>query len=167
MKTIKKYPVWICFDCGCKYYKGIRTLSRVPTSHEGHCDVCGRMTFVTEPRDFGHIDERKIKVDWKNDMTLQPARKKSKKMVVKKGVSEMNKSIKRFLQYGKCGNCKKGDFSKCCQDKQTQTWVKFANHKKKYFCSLGCAILFLDQKHSKCRVFDQAWHTFTVGGIFQ
>jgi hypothetical protein len=44
------------------------------------------MTFVTEPRDFGHIDERKIKVDWKNDMTLQPARKKSKKMVVKKGV---------------------------------------------------------------------------------
>jgi len=86
MKTIKKYPVWICFDCGCKYYKGIRTLSRVPTSHEGHCDVCGRMTFVTEPRDFGHIDERKIKVDWKNDMTLQPARKKSKKMVVKKGV---------------------------------------------------------------------------------
>lgn len=85
MKTIKNYPVWICFDCGDKYCYGMPA-GHVWTSHEGRCDVCGRIRNVTEPRDFGHIDERKIKVDWKNDMTLQPARKKSKKMVVKKGV---------------------------------------------------------------------------------
>lgn len=48
----RKYPTWICGDCGRLY--GRRTPG-IATYHINNCDVCGRLLFVTEPRDFGHL----------------------------------------------------------------------------------------------------------------
>ena len=61
MKTIERYPVFICFECGKEYGKGMPE-GHVCTVHVGRCDICGRETSVTEPRDFGHLDSGKIKV---------------------------------------------------------------------------------------------------------
>lgn len=47
---MKKYPTWVCFDCGTKYGKP----AGVCTTHLGVCDVCGEESSVTEPRDFGY-----------------------------------------------------------------------------------------------------------------
>lgn len=145
MKTIKNYPAWICFDCGDKYCNGIT--DDVRTGHEGRCGVCGRMRNVTEPRDFGHIDESKLRVKerpqlvlrkcghcrritahtingagmWICDVcklddtpeTLQPARKKSKKMVVKRETGRLLeifycRDCDSCLDVGKVGWCKCG-----------------------------------------------------------
>ena len=46
----KKYPNWICQECGSKASKGKQF--DVSTWHEGKCDVCGETKEVTEPRDF-------------------------------------------------------------------------------------------------------------------
>lgn len=48
--AIKKYPDWVCRECGLKASKGRSFL--ISTCHEGKCDVCGKIKMVTEPRDF-------------------------------------------------------------------------------------------------------------------
>lgn len=50
----RPYPDWICHDCGVKYGKRLLP-DHVATFHIDKCDVCGRDTLVTEPRDFGHL----------------------------------------------------------------------------------------------------------------
>jgi hypothetical protein len=55
----QKYPEWICKPCGDKY--GNRPVG-LATWHVDTCDVCGEVTEVTEPRDFGHL-----KQGWEND----------------------------------------------------------------------------------------------------
>jgi len=48
----KFYPHWICSDCGNKY--GNRQCG-IATWHFDKCDLCGKETSVTEPRDYGHL----------------------------------------------------------------------------------------------------------------
>ena len=48
------YPSWVCAVCGEKYG---RHPAGVSTWHVGACGICGRVTGVTEPRDFGHLRE--------------------------------------------------------------------------------------------------------------
>lgn len=64
MKLLKKYPSWICDDCGTKarnleldnrhYKKGERAPLKlsISTYHEGKCKVCKQIKNVTEPRDY-------------------------------------------------------------------------------------------------------------------
>jgi hypothetical protein len=47
---------WICLPCGTQHGKRV---PRMATWHWGHCDVCGKKTAVTEPRDFGITKEIK------------------------------------------------------------------------------------------------------------
>ena len=56
------YRVWVCGSCGEKARKAQKT-SRLACStwHEDVCGVCGEITDVTEPRDFGYPEfERKV-----------------------------------------------------------------------------------------------------------
>lgn len=46
------YPAWVCADCGEKWG---RRECREATWHPDDCGICGQHTFVTEPRDFGHL----------------------------------------------------------------------------------------------------------------
>lgn len=55
----KDYPPWVCEPCGKQYG---RRLPHAATWHEGTCGVCNRNANVTEPRDFGHLDEA-----WRDD----------------------------------------------------------------------------------------------------
>lgn len=48
----KRGVQWICKECGDKY--GNREVG-VATWHEDICDICGKKTGVTEPRDFGGL----------------------------------------------------------------------------------------------------------------
>jgi hypothetical protein len=57
---------WVCFDCGKKHGRRGQPIS---TWHTGICDVCGRETGVTEPRDFGmplSIEDKYCKKGKKN-----------------------------------------------------------------------------------------------------
>lgn len=47
-----EYPNWICAKCGASYGNHD---PGVATWHIGKCDICGRTTEITEPRDFGHL----------------------------------------------------------------------------------------------------------------
>lgn len=70
-QTLKPYPTWVCRDCAFRAIvkQGIHPLTAVSTFHEDTCDVCGKVTAVTEPRDYcypnfpGHLriryDEKK------------------------------------------------------------------------------------------------------------
>lgn len=49
-----KYPDVICSDCGKKY--GKRSCG-IATWYLDNCGVCGKYTSVTEPRDFGHLQD--------------------------------------------------------------------------------------------------------------
>lgn len=48
------YPAVVCGPCGEKY--GNRPVG-VATWYPGTCGVCGAITHVTEPRDFGHLKD--------------------------------------------------------------------------------------------------------------
>lgn len=48
------YPHWICRKCGAALGRRDNA-GECATFHEGECDVCGKTTFVTQPRDFGHL----------------------------------------------------------------------------------------------------------------
>ena len=87
MKTINEYPAYICADCGKAYCRGLKG-KHVYTSHEGRCEICGNITSVTEPRDYGHLDEKKIKVKSENEKVpaKQKQCKRCKKMVNAEGV---------------------------------------------------------------------------------
>ena len=56
---VSDYPTWICSACGAKYGKlqGKWPKYKVATWHYGICDICGKKDAVTEPRDFGHLEE--------------------------------------------------------------------------------------------------------------
>ena len=52
----RKYPAWICHDCGIKYCNGLS--DRVATYHLDDCGCCGAEEVpCTEPRDYGHLKE--------------------------------------------------------------------------------------------------------------
>lgn len=53
MSKLKPYPRWCCFDCGNKYGK---SEDGVSTFHMGKCGVCGKITDVTEVRDWNYPD---------------------------------------------------------------------------------------------------------------
>jgi hypothetical protein len=48
------YPNWICLPCGNRY--GRKTCG-IATWHPDNCDICGNEEMVTEPRDFGHLND--------------------------------------------------------------------------------------------------------------
>jgi NTP pyrophosphatase (non-canonical NTP hydrolase) len=50
----KEYPGTICIHCGTKH--GKRECG-VATWYQGQCHICGALTYVTEPRDFGHLKD--------------------------------------------------------------------------------------------------------------
>ena len=49
MVTMKPYPTKVCNDCGLMHGVPRGTCS---TWHTETCEVCGKTTYVTEPRDF-------------------------------------------------------------------------------------------------------------------
>lgn len=52
----RKYPVWICHDCGIKYCNGLS--GKMATYHLDTCGCCGVQAVpCTEPRDYGHLKE--------------------------------------------------------------------------------------------------------------
>lgn len=53
-KPRAEYPAWICSPCGRKY--GRRECG-ISTWHEDDCGVCGQVTLVTEPRDYGGLKD--------------------------------------------------------------------------------------------------------------
>ena len=58
----RKYPVWICHDCGIKYCNGLS--SRMATYHLDTCGCCGAQEVpCTEPRDYGHLKEWPLSQD--------------------------------------------------------------------------------------------------------
>jgi hypothetical protein len=51
----KKQINWVCFPCGKRASDKSKTKCfSVSTCHMGTCDVCGKFSVVTEPRDFGY-----------------------------------------------------------------------------------------------------------------
>lgn len=48
----RKYPHWVCKDCGLKASKG--KAFEVSTYHPGVCEVCLKFKALTEARDFGY-----------------------------------------------------------------------------------------------------------------
>lgn len=58
-KTLK-YPQRICSQCAAKYCR--RSTCGLATWHDDTCGICGNVTNVTEPRDFGHLTNEGIKM---------------------------------------------------------------------------------------------------------
>lgn len=54
MSNEREYPEVICGDCGHDHGRADPTCA---TWYPGQCDVCGAVTYVTEPRDFGHLED--------------------------------------------------------------------------------------------------------------
>lgn len=57
------YPIWICRECGDKY--GQRPVG-IASWHVNNCGVCGKRSWVTEPRDYGHLRD-----EWRNSEPLK------------------------------------------------------------------------------------------------
>jgi hypothetical protein len=57
----EKLIEWVCASCGEKY--GRRPCG-VACWHIGKCDICGTVTSVTEPRDFGGVKNDAGKQRW-------------------------------------------------------------------------------------------------------
>jgi hypothetical protein len=49
------YPDWICYTCGETH--GRRGVNPHASWHPDKCGVCGESVYVTEPRDFGHLND--------------------------------------------------------------------------------------------------------------
>ena len=66
-KLQRKYPEYICHDCGTKFCKGFSNIAkRYATFHIGTCQCCGATDVpCTEPRDYGHFE--KWPLDSKDD----------------------------------------------------------------------------------------------------
>ena len=69
MTKQRKYPVWICHDCGIKYCNGLSGATRqCATYHIDVCGCCGAEDVpCTEPRDYGHFK------DWPLDPSIDPS----------------------------------------------------------------------------------------------
>ena len=50
----RPYPDWVCRPCGWQYGR-FPSMDRISAWHEGTCGICGQRGPVTEPRDFGHL----------------------------------------------------------------------------------------------------------------
>lgn len=50
----RKYPDWVCRPCGWQYGR-FPKMDRISAWHEGTCGICGQRGPVSEPRDFGHL----------------------------------------------------------------------------------------------------------------
>lgn len=48
-------PDWVCYDCGMRLGRRQYGEGQISTMHRGRCDICGKETEVTQPRDFGGI----------------------------------------------------------------------------------------------------------------
>jgi hypothetical protein len=48
------YPAWICLPCGEKHGRGMPE-GHIATWNVQPCGICGDKTWVSEPRDFGHL----------------------------------------------------------------------------------------------------------------
>lgn len=53
MSTLKPYPAWVCPWC-IKKAGGVQRVGTMAIFHKDICDVCRKITFVTEPRDYGY-----------------------------------------------------------------------------------------------------------------
>jgi len=53
----KKYPEWICKECGNSHGKRPEGNPYGATWHIDICGICKNTTECTEPRDFGHLRE--------------------------------------------------------------------------------------------------------------
>lgn len=69
----KKYPAWICHECGVAYggwYKKsvyVGPENHYATMHQGDCELCGATDVtVTEPRDYGYLRAR-----WKTEFNAK------------------------------------------------------------------------------------------------
>jgi hypothetical protein len=53
---LKRYPNWICHHCGMTAKERKYPLRKqiVATYHVAECEVCGKVTEVTEPMDYGY-----------------------------------------------------------------------------------------------------------------
>jgi hypothetical protein len=52
----RRYPEWICADCGCLHGNRPTPIPHFSTWHYGECGICGAFAVeVTEPRDFGGL----------------------------------------------------------------------------------------------------------------
>ncbi len=54
-KKLKPYPCWVCLRCGSEA-RTVKWRPGLSTWHNGKCQVCGRDSGVTQPRDFGYPD---------------------------------------------------------------------------------------------------------------
>lgn len=60
--TKSDYPMWVCLECGEKARKKSKTKRLECSSiHPDICDVCGKMKWCTEPRDFGYPNFDRVK----------------------------------------------------------------------------------------------------------
>jgi len=69
----KKYPDWICHECGVAYggwyKKGVYVGpgNHYATMHQGDCELCGATNVaVTEPRDYGYL-----RASWKAEFNAK------------------------------------------------------------------------------------------------
>jgi hypothetical protein len=68
---------------------------------------------------------------------------------------------------GKCKHCQKLDFSKCSKTKGS-AYIEYNNGKRKWFCNLGCVLLFLSQKKKLGnKVIHDIFHGFVSSGLKQ
>ncbi len=82
---MEKKEVWICSNCGKKY--GNKPVG-IATWHEDVCDICGKKTVVTEPRDFGYLNQNKL-----------PVEHISKKMYPTGSMEKKEELLNRFIEY--------------------------------------------------------------------
>jgi|688.fasta_scaffold01478_39 hypothetical protein len=59
--SLKPYPQWICNNCGKEHGNRPEGNPYGATYHMGTCGICGEVSEVTEPRDFGHLKLKRHK----------------------------------------------------------------------------------------------------------
>ena len=70
-------------------------------------------------------------------------------------MKKLSKEYKRLLKIGKCIHCQNGNFNKCnIQNKKGPGFIQFAINKIKWFCNLGCILLYFDDKKIGQKILD-------------
>ena len=57
VEAVRNYPYWVCHSCGLKHGRRKPQPDETATYHLGTCGVCDQRKPVTEPRDFGHLND--------------------------------------------------------------------------------------------------------------
>ena len=60
---VTEQPDWCCVSCGERYGYGWEE-GHLATWHMGLCGICGAESSVTEPRDFGYLDMKRVRKDY-------------------------------------------------------------------------------------------------------